>query len=90
MGKVSVFEIVSEYDIINIYKEGDMRDMELKRAWAMPNKNTFDIYPIKKMLKEEVNNDLLWIDPFANRNKIASVTNDLNPEFDTDYHTVFA
>lgn len=31
-----------------------MRDIELKRAWAMPNKNTFDIYPIKNMLKEEV------------------------------------
>lgn len=26
------------------------------------------------------------IDPFANRNKIASITNDLNPEFNTDYH----
>ena len=63
-----------------------MRDIKLERAWAMPNKNTFDIVPIKKMLKEEVDNDLLWIDPFVNKNKIASVTNDLNPEFDTDYH----
>lgn len=63
-----------------------MSDIKLERAWAMPNKNTFEIHPIKKMLKEEVDNDLLWIDSFANKNKIASVTNDLNPEFDTDYH----
>jgi hypothetical protein len=28
----------------------------------------------------------LWIDPFANKNKFATITNDLNTEFDTDYH----
>ena len=28
----------------------------------------------------------MWIDPFANRNKLATVTNDLNTEYDTDYH----
>lgn len=27
-----------------------------------------------------------WIDPFSNKNKIATITNDLNPDFDTDYH----
>ena len=63
-----------------------MSDMKVERAWGMPNKNTFDIYPIEKMLKEEVDSNLLWIDPFANKNKIASITNDLNPEFNTDYH----
>lgn len=62
-----------------------MSDMKVERAWGMPNKNTFDIHPIKKML-EEVDSNLLWIDPFANKNKIAAITNDLNPEFDTDYH----
>lgn len=63
-----------------------MSDIKVERAWGMPNKNTFDIHPIKKMLKEEVDSDLLWIDPFANKNKIATITNDLNPEFNTDYH----
>lgn len=52
----------------------------------MPNKNTFEIPPIKALLEEEVNLDRFWIDPFANRNKIASVTNDLSMEYDTDYH----
>ena len=52
----------------------------------MPNKNTFDIKPIKELLTEEVDNSKLWIDPFANKNKIAKITNDLNQEYDTDYH----
>lgn len=63
-----------------------MRDIKIERAWSMPNKNTFDIHPIRKMLKEEVDSNLLWIDPFANKNKIATITNDLNPEFNTDSH----
>lgn len=60
--------------------------MRIDRVWAMPNKNTFSIGPIKKLLEEEVNQEELWIDPFANSSKIAKITNDLNPEFDTDYH----
>ena len=57
----------------------------IERIWAMPNKNTFEIKPIHDLIVEELT-DGLWIDPFANRNKLASVTNDLNTEFDTDYH----
>ena len=60
-------------------------EIKIERVWGMPNKNTFDVIPIKKLLEEEVLNGL-WIDPFANKNKIATITNDLNPEFDTDYH----
>ena len=51
----------------------------------MPNKNTFDIKPIHDLIVEELT-DGLWIDPFANTNKLASITNDLNKEYDTDYH----
>lgn len=60
--------------------------MKIERKWAMPNKNTFDVKPIKELLDEEVDSAKLWVDPFANKNKIASITNDLNPEYDTDYH----
>jgi hypothetical protein len=56
----------------------------------MPNKNTFDILPIANLISEEMTNvgeqGGLWIDPFANKNKFADITNDLNPKFDTDYH----
>lgn len=57
----------------------------LMRKWAMPNKNTFNIKPIKELISEEIT-DGLWLDPFANNNKFATITNDLNKEFDTDYH----
>lgn len=59
--------------------------VSIERVWAMPNKNTFDIKPINTLITDELT-DGLWIDPFANKNKLATVTNDLNKEFDTDYH----
>jgi len=51
----------------------------------MPNKNTFSIKPIREMLAKEITEGV-WIDPFANANKLASITNDLNEEYDTNYH----
>lgn len=62
------------------------KSIRIERIWAMPNKNTFKIKPIEQLIAETVDLSLLWIDPFANQNKIASITNDLNPEYDTDYH----
>lgn len=67
-------------------KINDTHSIRIERIWSMPNKNTFEIPPIKALLEEEVDLNKYWIDPFANRNKIASVTNDLNLEYDTDYH----
>ena len=60
-------------------------NISIGRIWAMPNKNTFEIKPIHDLIVDEIT-DGIWIDPFANRNKLASITNDLSTEFDTDYH----
>lgn len=57
----------------------------IERKWAMPNKNTFSIKPIKELILDELTEGI-WLDPFANSNKIATITNDLNVEYDTDYH----
>lgn len=51
----------------------------------MPNKNTFEIKPIKKLIARYLVRGLV-VDPFANRNKIANITNDLDEQYDTDYH----
>lgn len=58
--------------------------MKISRVWAMPNKNTFDIKPIKEIILRYKKG--ISIDPFANTNKIADITNDLDPQFDTDYN----
>lgn len=60
-------------------------NIRIDRKWAMPNKSTFSITPIKELLKEEMTQGL-WIDPFANTSKLATITNDLNQDYDTDYH----
>jgi hypothetical protein len=60
--------------------------MEFCRVWAMPNSNTFSIKPINELLNSVIQPGGIWIDAFANGSKIATITNDLNPEYDTDYH----
>jgi len=59
--------------------------MEISRVWAMPNKWTFTIKPIKELLSEEVC-DGIWCDPFAGKHSPAQVTNDLNPDMPTTHH----
>ena len=50
----------------------------------MPNSKTFDIQPIKKLLAKYVSGVI--IDPFANTSKWGTITNDLNPQYGTDYN----
>ena len=52
----------------------------------MPNSNTFDIKCIRDLIAKYFKNEYYSIDPFANNCKLATVTNDLNPEMQTDYH----
>ena len=56
------------------------------RVWEMPNSNTFNIKCIRKLIYKYLKPEYDSIDPFANNSKIAKITNDLNPNFDTDYH----
>lgn len=70
------------------------RPLRMHRAWAMPNKRTFEIKPIKALLAEEVIAGT-WVDPFAGRSgedkqldflAVKVIRNDLNPQLDTDHH----
>ena len=64
--------------------------MKIERIWAMPNKWTFTIKPIKELLEREVGAGLmmngLWCDPFCGQNSPAQITNDLNPNNKADFH----
>ncbi|GHU47649.1 hypothetical protein FACS1894120_5800 [Clostridia bacterium] len=68
-----------------VFDEPKSTEVRIERVWAMPNSRTFDIKPIRELILTEMT-DGLWIDPFANQNKFAKVTNDLNHAYDTDYH----
>jgi hypothetical protein len=58
--------------------------MKIERIWAMPSKNTFEIPPIKSLIQRYIGGKS--IDPFANNNKFALITNDIDPDYQTDYH----
>ena len=60
--------------------------LQMSRCWAMPNSRTFQIKPIKEFVQRNISGAQIVIDPFANDCKIGTITNDLNPEFNTDYH----
>jgi len=55
--------------------------MIIERVWAMPNRWTFTIKPIKDLLRQEVIAGV-WADPFCGKNSPANIKNDLNPEIE--------
>lgn len=60
--------------------------MIFNRIWAMPNGKTFTIKPIKELVERYISgNNKIIIDPFANSCKYGTITNDLNPEFETTF-----
>ena len=55
--------------------------MIINKLWAMPNKNTFKIKAFNNIIDKYNNNnlfsykkDFISIDPFANENKLATVS----------------
>lgn len=60
--------------------------ISFSRIWEMPNSNTFDMKGVRKLIKKYLKPEYYSVDPFANKSKLAKVTNDLNPDMPTDYH----
>ena len=60
--------------------------MVITRQWAMPNSRTFSIKPIRVLIDKYIYGKELVIDPFSNNNRIAHITNDIDPDCDADYH----
>ena len=58
------------------------------RTWAMPNKNTFQIKPIKELIEKylhTLNDNSIILNPFAN-SSIYGITNDIDPQYNTHYN----
>lgn len=61
-------------------------DPIIRRVWAMPNSNTFEIKPIKDFVNRYLSVSKVSIDAFARNSKMATWTNDLNPNTEASYH----
>lgn len=63
-----------------------MDGIKIKREWAMPDSRTFDIVPIRNLVKRYVGDGSGWIDPFCGGTDFAELTNDLNPDKPAKFH----
>ena len=59
---------------------------EIRRVWAMPNSETFDIPPIRALVRSYLRGVAISLDPFARNSRLCSYSNDLNPQTEADYH----
>lgn len=60
--------------------------MIINRAWAMPNKWTFQIQPIKELLNRYVGDGKDWIDAYSGTSTLAEISNDINHTNNAKYH----
>lgn len=60
--------------------------MKFSRKWSMPDSNTFSIPPIADFVKTYLVGSRRSIDPFARNNRLADITNDLNPNTSAMHH----
>ncbi len=62
------------------------RAIPMRRVWAMPDSETFNIPPIRALVKSYLYKSKVSVDPFARNKRWATYTNDLNPDTAADCH----
>ena len=60
--------------------------MKISRVFHVPNKWTFSIKPIMKLIKRYMADTEPWADPFAGMYSPAHIRNDVNPERNAEYN----
>lgn len=73
--------IAKQIEYVSVEKAIPMR-----RVWAMPNPWTFDIPPIRSLVKSYLYTSRVSVDPFARNKRWATYTNDLNPDTAAESH----
>jgi hypothetical protein len=63
-----------------------MSGMQFSRVWAMPNKDTFSVPPIKKFVEKYLKKSKVSVDSFSRNKNWCSYTNDINPNTTSQYH----
>jgi hypothetical protein len=56
------------------------------RTWAMPNHETFSVKPIGDFIGRYLAKSKVSIDPFARNKRLATYTNDLDPNTKAEFH----
>ena len=66
---------------------GRRNGVNITRAWAMPNSNTFSIAPINKLIKRYIEEGIV-VDPFVRNSpfKGRCISNDLDPDIVAGHH----
>lgn len=62
--------------------------MQIERAWAMPNKETFKIKPIRELLLTLRKNrpGKTFYDPFSRNSMFADIRNDMDEDTEAEFH----
>lgn len=62
--------------------------MIINRSWAMPNKHTFSIKPIKELIQRYINGKEYIIDPFVRESPFKKIclSNDIDTNIKADYN----
>lgn len=60
--------------------------MHIRRAWAMPNRDTFSVGPIASFVAPYLAASSSSVDPFARNTRLATYRNDMNPNTAAEYH----
>lgn len=58
----------------------------MRRVWCMPSHETFTVRPIRELLEFYSRGRPASVDPFARNSKIATLTNDIDPDTSAEYH----
>src|SRR5467141_671591 len=62
------------------------RAIPMRRVWAMPDADTFNVGPIGGLVRWYLSKSKVSVDPFARNKRWATHTNDLNPETQAESH----
>jgi len=62
------------------------RAIPMRRVWAMPDGDTFNIPCIASLVKSYLYKSTVSIDPFSRNKRWATHTNDLNPDTAAEHH----
>ena len=82
----ATFEAVEQHSENRERSRRCLERVVIRRVWAMPSGDTFDIPCIAGFVKSRLMKAKVSIDPYARNKRWATYTNDLNPDTAAEWH----